>query len=69
MQWERKQKKENDMGYIEATKRDMRIEKELIAAYSERIDELPEGHLASKTICGHTYYYLVKRIFCYSRIF
>ena len=48
------------MGYIEATKRDMRIEKELIAAYSERIDELPEGHLASKTICGHTYYYLVR---------
>lgn len=45
------------MGYIELTKNDLQVEKELIEIYSRMVSRLPEGRLTMKMRGGGTYYY------------
>lgn len=45
------------MDYIEATKNDLKVEKELIELYGGLLESLPEGRLVTKVVYGNLYYY------------
>ena len=47
------------MDYIEATKNDLKVEKELIELYDDLLKSLPEGRLVTKLVYGNRYYYRI----------
>ena len=47
------------MDYIEATKNDLKVEKELIELYGDLLESLPEGRLVTKLVYGNRYYYRI----------
>lgn len=51
--------KEMIMDYIEATKNDLKVEKELIELYEDLLKSLPEGRLVTKLVYGRRYYYRI----------
>lgn len=50
---------ERIMDYIEATKNDLKVEKELIELYGGLLESLPEGRLVTKLVYGNRYYYRI----------